>query len=124
MFLFGMTALVKAQGGKPAGTPEERAGKQVKQMTALNLSVDQKAKITAILVAQNKSQDSIRAAAGENADMKTLRPKMMGVTKQSRAQLAAVLTEEQRTAYMQMMADAKAKGGQGGEGKKPAPKSE
>src|SRR5690242_1604408 len=97
VFLFSMTALVKAQEAKHGGTPEEKAKKQVKQMAALNLSADQSAKITAILVAQNKSQDSIRTAAGENADMKALRPKMMAAGKLAKAQVLAVLTEEQKT---------------------------
>lgn len=105
----GIAAFANAQGKKT--TSAEKAQKAVDVLTQkLSLTAEQKVKVSAILLSQAKSQDSIRAEAGAGADMKSLRPKMMARQKASDKQINALLTEDQKTAYAALKAERHKKG--------------
>lgn len=115
-----LSTLALAQGGRQMGTPEERAKRTLDVLqTKLNLTADQKQKVTAILMSQAKSMDSLRTAAGEDADRQTLRPKMMAIMAASDKQVNALLTDDQKKAYETWKEERKSRmsGGQ-----QPAPK--
>lgn len=104
--LLGFAAVSRAQGGGQRRTPEERA-KQLQ--TALKLSDDQTAKITAIYQAQATKVDSIRNAGG---DFSAMRPLMQATNDK----IKAILTPDQATAYQKMMDERRARMQQGGGG--------
>ncbi|MBS1531700.1 MAG: Spy/CpxP family protein refolding chaperone [Bacteroidetes bacterium] len=104
--LLGFAAVSRAQGGGQRRSPEDRA-KQLQ--TALNLTDDQTAKITAIYQAQAKQVDSIRTAGG---DFSAMRPLMQATNEK----VKAILTPEQATAYQKMMDERRARMQQGGGG--------
>jgi protein CpxP len=111
MFLLGVTAVTRAQGGGQRMSPADRA----KQMqTQLKLSDDQTAKITAVLQMQSTKMDSVRTAA--NGDRDAMRSGMMPIRTKANDQIKAILTPEQATAYEKMMADMRAQRGGGGGG--------
>ena len=108
----GIAAVSRAQGGQRM-SPEDRA----KQMqTNLKLSDDQTAKITAILKVQQTKMDSVRTAA--NGDRDAMRAGMGPIRTSITAQIKAVLTPDQATAYQKMLDDQRARqqGGGGGGG--------
>jgi len=88
--VFGISAFTYAQGrGGMNMKPEERAS-QLK--TALNLTDEQTAKITAIYASQSRAMDSLRNAGG---DMSAMRPFMASST----SKIRAVLTPEQAVKF-------------------------
>ncbi len=109
--LLGISAVSRAQGGGGRMSPEDRA----KQMqTQLKLTDDQTAKITAILKVQATKMDSVRTAA--NGDRDAMRSAMGPIRTTITAQIKAVLTPDQATAYQKMMDDQRARMQQGGGG--------
>jgi protein CpxP len=107
----GITAVSHAQGGGQRMSPEDRA----KQMqTQLKLTDDQTAKITAILKVQATKMDSVRTAA--NGDRDAIRAGMTPIRTAIGAQIKAILTPDQATAYQKMLDDQRARmqGGGGG----------
>jgi protein CpxP len=107
----GITAVSRAQGGGQRMSPEDRA----KQMqTSLKLTDDQTAKITVIFKTQATKMDSIRTAA--NGDRDAMRAAMGPLRTSTTAQIKAILTPDQASAYEKMMADMRAQrqGGGGG----------
>lgn len=104
--LLGFAAVSRAQGGGQRRTPEERA-KQLQ--TALKLTDDQTAKITAIYQAQATKVDSIRNAGG---DFSAMRPLMQATNDK----IKAILTPDQQAAYQKMMDEMRARRQQGGGG--------
>jgi len=112
--LLGIVALGRAQGGGMRMSPEDRA-KQLQ--TQLKLSDEQTTKITAIYKVQAAKRDSIRTAA--NGDRDAMRAAMMPLMQSTSAQIKAVLTPEQATAYQKMQEERRAQmqnGGGGGGG--------
>ncbi len=121
--LFIMIALVasvatlsNAQGGGQQGTPEERAQRTIdgQRMAAFNFTADQKPKVLAILVRQNKSTDSLRAtmpapAAGADrmAAMQAMAPKLAPISAANEAAIVALLTPDQKKTYDTALAAAK-----------------
>ena len=103
MFLLGITAVTRAQGGGQRMSPADRA----KQMqTALKLSDDQTAKITAILQTQSTKMDSVRTAA--NGDRDAMRTGMMPIRTNAMGQIKAILTPDQLAAYQKMQDEMRA----------------
>ena len=108
--LLGIAAASHAQGMQRM-SPEDRA-KQLQ--TALKLTDDQTAKITVIFKVQGTKMDSIRTAA--NGDRDAMRAAMGPLRTSTTAQVKAVLTPDQATAYDKMLADQRARMQQGGGG--------
>jgi protein CpxP len=113
-FVMGISAVGFAQGGGPQGTPEERAAASLERpnMAAYNFTADQKTKVLAILVKQNKSSDSLRTAAtAGGADpqtaFQTLGPKLAPISAANEAAIVALLTPDQKKTYDAALATAK-----------------
>ena len=109
--LLGIATLSRAQGGGQRMTPEDRAKNL---QTQLKLTDDQTAKIVVIYKAQAVKRDSIRTAA--NGDRDAMRTAMMPLMQSTNAQIKALLTPDQATAYDKMQADMRARMQQGGGG--------
>ncbi|MFA6083082.1 Spy/CpxP family protein refolding chaperone [Mucilaginibacter sp.] len=108
MFLLGITAVSRAQGGQRMS-----AADRVKQMkTDLKLTDDQATKITAIYETQTKSMDSIRTAGGGREAMAPLR-------KATNDKVMAILTDDQKKAYQKQMEEMRARMQNGGGGAPP-----
>ena len=109
--LLGISAVSRAQGGGGRMSPEDRA----KQMqTQLTLTDDQTAKITAILKVQATKMDSVRTAA--NGDRDAMRAGMGPIRTAITAQIKAILTPDQATAYQKILDEQRARMQQGGGG--------
>ncbi len=109
--LLGIATMSRAQGGMQRMAPEDRAKAL---QTQLKLNDDQTAKITAIFKAQMVKMDSIRTAA--NGDRDAMRSAMGPLRTATTAQVKAVLTPDQATAYDKYLADQRARMQQGGGG--------
>lgn len=110
-FVLGATVASFAQGGgRQQMKPEDRA----KQMqTALKLTDDQTAKITAIYVAQAAKQDSIMKA--NNGDRQAAMGAMRPMREATNAKIKALLTtDEQKAEFDKMSQRGGGRGGQGG----------
>ncbi|MBC7915174.1 MAG: hypothetical protein H7Y07_13735 [Pyrinomonadaceae bacterium] len=119
-FIAGTISFSMAQGG--GGTPEERTQRNLDRLkTTLSLNADQEAKIKAIMLSQNKSQDSIRAAAGEGADRAAIFQKLTPVREANDKKIMALLTDDQKKAYTTYLEERRQRmGGQGGGAPRPA----
>jgi len=121
--LISAVSFTKAQGGggRNSGTPEERAQRTIdgQGFAAFSLTADQKPKVMAVLVAQNKSIDSLRAATPQGADMQAtmqaLRPKMTVIQQANDKKILALFNDEQKKAYT-AYAEQRATRGGGGQG--------
>ncbi|GAA4333543.1 hypothetical protein GCM10023149_40380 [Mucilaginibacter gynuensis] len=94
----GIAAVSHAQGGGGGRrmSPEDRA----KQLQSdLKLTDDQTTKIVAIYKEQNTKRDSVRKAAGDNADRQELLKAMMPLMQASNDKVKALLTKEQAEAF-------------------------
>jgi len=111
--LLGIATLSRAQGGGGGMrmSPEDRAKTL---QTQLKLTDDQTAKIVVIYKAQAVKRDSIRTAA--NGDRDAMRAAMMPLMQSTNAQIKALLTPDQATAYDKYLADQHARMQQGGGG--------
>ena len=111
--LLGIATLSRAQGGGGGMrmSPEDRAKTL---QTQLKLTDDQTAKIVVIYKAQAVKRDSIRTAA--NGDRDAMRAAMMPLMQSTNAQIKALLTPDQATAYDKYLADQRARMQQGGGG--------
>jgi protein CpxP len=103
LFLIGISAVSRAQGGGMRMSPADRA-KQIQ--TQLKLSDDQTAKITAIYEAQGKQIDSLRNAGG---DRSAFRP----IMEASNTKVKAILTADQAAAFQKWMDERRANRGGG-----------
>lgn len=109
VLLGSVVTFANAQGKK--GNSEKRSQKMADALAQkLTLTADQKVQVSAIMLSQAKSQDSIRAAAGEGADMKALRPKVMAVQKANDKKINAILTDDQKKAYATYKEERRKKG--------------
>lgn len=98
ILLLSVAAVSKAQQQRQRLSSEERVQRQVEQLQEkLNLTADQKAKVTAIFTAQSQSIDSLRKAS--NGDSQAMRGKMRPIMDTSEKQLKEVLTDEQEKTY-------------------------
>ena len=117
----GTISFSMAQGSGQRGTPEERLQRSLDRLkTTLTLNADQEAKVKVILVAQNKSQDSLRAAAGEGADRAAMFQKFGPIREASNNKIMALLNEDQKKAYSTYL-ETRSQGRQGGQGGGPRP---
>ena len=111
---------LQAQGGggmgRQMGTPEERADRQVTALTpVLALTADQTAKLKPILVKQYTEQAAAMATA-QGGDMAAFRAANQERTTRVQAEIAALLTAEQKTKYTAYLAEQGARRGPGGQG--------
>lgn len=117
--LFSMITFANAQGGgRPMGTPEERAAKTLTMLTEkLTLTADQQTKVKAILLDQNTQVAKAREEAGD--DRQAARAKMMKIMEDNNVKITALLTDDQKKTYAAYLEERKAAmqnrgGGQGG----------
>jgi Spy/CpxP family protein refolding chaperone len=111
---------LQAQGGGgfggQMGTPEERADRQIAQLTpVLTLTADQTAKIKPILVKQYTEQAAAMAGA-QGGDMAAFRAANQERTTKAQAEIAALLTADQKTKYTAYVAEQGSRRGPGGQG--------
>src|ERR1700744_1008120 len=109
--VLGVSAVSHAQGRGQQRSPADQAA-QLK--TSLSLTDDQTSKITVILTAQAKSNDSLRTAS--NGDRQAMMQAMQPLRAKYTAQIKAVLTPDQATAYDKQMAARMNRGGGNGGG--------
>jgi len=110
----GIATVSRAQGG--GGQRMSPADRAKALQTQLKLSDDQTAKVTAIYTAQATKMDSVRTAA--NGDRDAMRAGMMPIRTATNAQIKAILTPDQATAFQKMQDEMRARmqGGGGGGG--------
>ena len=94
LLAIGVSAVSFAQG-RPQRTPAEQLETLKTQVTGITDA--QSAKILAIYAAQTKSNDSLRAAAGD--DFQSMFPKMQALRTANSAKIKAVLTADQQKAF-------------------------
>lgn len=112
--VIGATAMSFAQGGG-GGRPQMKPEDQAKRLqTALTLSDDQTAKITAIYTAQAAKRDSIVKAPG--FDMATGRAAFTPLMEATNAKIKTLLTAGQAAAFDKLPRGGRGGGGQGGGG--------
>ncbi|MDF3076294.1 MAG: hypothetical protein K0S09_183 [Sphingobacteriaceae bacterium] len=118
--LTGVVSFSKAQGGgaqgggRMGGTPEERLQRSMAQLEPLKLTDDQKAKVTALYVAQGKSADSLMKA-NQGGDRQAMMSKFMEMRAANDKKLMDLLNDNQKKQYTAMMeARRNRQGGQGG----------
>ena len=120
--LAGSVSLSKAQGqgGFQQRSPEERVKMQMERLPqTLNLSDDQKAKISALYLGQGKSRDSLFTAMRDGGDREAMRAKMMEMNAASDKKILALLNEEQQKVYSAYVKE-RASRGFGGGNRRPA----
>jgi protein CpxP len=103
--VLGVSVASMAQNGGSNGSgrggrmnPERQVNRLKEQLT---LTDDQVAKVTTILTAQAKVQDSLRTAA--NGDREVLRPKQAALRKATSEKIKTVLTAEQAATYKKQL---------------------
>lgn len=108
--LISAVSFTKAQGQR---TPEEMAQMTLDgpRLTSLNLTADQKAKLTPMLVAYSKATMAemmkAREAADPQAAMAELRTKFAPMVAENEKAAVALLTADQKKAYDAALAAAK-----------------
>ncbi|RSK33815.1 hypothetical protein [Hymenobacter metallilatus] len=87
-------------------SPEQRADRQAQHLTTqLGLSADQTPKVRAIVLAQAQEIETLRDKYTAAGSRQGLGPDLKATQEKYDAQLKAVLTAEQYTAYTQLRAD-------------------
>ncbi|HEY1024333.1 MAG TPA: hypothetical protein VGE26_04165 [Sphingobacteriaceae bacterium] len=110
-------ANAQGQGGRQMGTPEERAQRQAKAMTArLELSEEQQAKVQDLFLIQAKRTDSLRNAA--QGDFQAMRGKIRPIQEETDKKIISLLNEEQKKKFQSYQEERKNRM-QGG-GRRPA----
>jgi protein CpxP len=102
-FVIGVSAVSFAQNGGGGGrnrTPEQQVARL---KDSLSLTTDQVAKVTVILAAQAKSQDSLRTA-NAGGDRAAMRPAQTALRKVYTDKIKAILTAEQAEKYTKQQA--------------------
>jgi protein CpxP len=106
-FVLGASAMTFAQngggggnggGGRGGRTPEQQVTRLKEQLTLTDAQIP---KVTAILAAQAKVQDSLRTAS--NGDREAMRPKQAALRKATSDKIITVLTAEQATIYKKQL---------------------
>lgn len=112
-FVVSIVSLSKAQGG---GRMRRSPADQAKEMqTQLKLTDDQTTKVTAILQTQATQMDSVMKAA--NGDRQAMRTAMGPMRTATNDKIAALLTEDQKTAYKKMQEERMSRMRNGGGGR-------
>ncbi|HKG06980.1 MAG TPA: hypothetical protein VKB19_11005 [Pedobacter sp.] len=99
--VFSVITFANAQDGqgRRGGTPEERAKAQTERLAEkIKLTDDQKAKVNAIYLEQGPKMRKLRDSLGD--DRTAWRGAMTKVNEQSDAKISALLTEEQKKAFV------------------------
>jgi protein CpxP len=110
-FLVGITAVSRAQGGGQRMSPSDQA----KQLQAqLKLSDEQTIKIATILQTQATKMDSVRTAS--NGDRDAMRAGMTPFRNATNAQIKAILSPDQATAWQKIQDERRARQQAGGGG--------
>lgn len=112
MFLLGISAVSRAQGGGMRMTAADRV-KAMKE--SLKLTDDQATKITAIYEAQTKQVDSLRTAGADRSSFGPIRTA-------TNEKVKALLTAEQAAAWQKQMDEMRARMQNGGGGGTPPQK--
>lgn len=103
LFMLAATVSFSQAQGQGAGqqrSPEERVKMQLERLPqTLNLTEDQKAKISGIYLNQAKSRDSLFTATGQSGDRQVIRTKMVEMSAVTDKKVLALLNEEQKKAY-------------------------
>ena len=112
--LIGIVFHSNAQGqGNRQRTPDERMKMQMERLSStLNLTEDQKLKISVIYLNQAKSQDSIRAASGEGSDRQGMFQRFASIRAANDEKIMALLNVEQKKAYATYIQERISRGGQ------------
>ena len=119
LLLVSTVTFCNAQGGGGRGMMADPAERAKKLQTQLKLTDDQTSKITTILKAQAAKRDSIFKAA--NGDRSVMRSAMMTQMMTTNDKIKAVLTDDQKKQYEQIVQEQlqrmqQMRGGQGGGG--------
>ena len=102
--VFCVSAFANVQGRGQMGTPAERAERQIAQLASLNLSADQKTKLTEIFLVQGKSIDSLRATMS-GGGFEGMREKMAPIQAATTQKVNLVLNAEQQKGYAAILAE-------------------
>jgi protein CpxP len=105
-----MSAFARSQDRRQMGTPAERAERQVTQLASLNLTADQKTKLTEIFLIQGKSIDSLRATMG-GGGFEGMREKMAPIQTATTQKVNLVLNDEQKKAYEAILSERRSRMG-------------
>jgi protein CpxP len=95
-------------GGRQMGTPAERAERAIARLESLKLTAEQKAKLTEVYLAQGKSVDSLRAAAG-GAGFEGMREKMAPIQAATSKKVLSILNDEQKKSFEAIEAERRAR---------------
>lgn len=107
--LAGTISLTQAQQ-RPQRDPEEMAKRNLEMLDKrLSLTDDQKGKISAILLSQNKTIDSLRDAAGAQA----MRSRMQSLRQENQQKIKDVLTDAQKKSYETLLTEQQNRMGDG-----------
>lgn len=118
--LFFAVLFVNAQPGGQQSTPEERAKRQVEQLTtALSLNKDQAAKVEAISLKYGKQQGELFQSMGQGGDREAMREKMTAIREAQTKEIKAILTPEQSAKYDKYLEEQRSRMRQGGGGPRP-----
>ncbi|MGB4400478.1 MAG: hypothetical protein WBJ10_13990 [Daejeonella sp.] len=101
-------SFAKAQGGRQMGTPAERAERSITRLEPLNLTPEQKTKLTEVFLSQGKSIDSLRAANG-GGGFEGMREKMAPIQAEITKRVMALLNDEQKKSYEALLAEQRAR---------------
>lgn len=102
--LVGVVSFSQAQQ-RPQRNPEEMAKRNVEILEKqLSLTPEQKTKVSAILLKQMNSMDSLRKAGGQG-DREAMRAQMQNFQAENQKKIKELLTEEQKKAYEKHLAE-------------------
>lgn len=113
--LAGTISLSQAQQ-RPQRNPEEMAKRNLEMLDKrLSLTDDQKTKISAILLSQSRTMDSLRNAAGAEEDRQAMRSKMQSFQQGNQQKIKEVLTDVQKKSYETLLTEQRNRMGDGGQ---------
>lgn len=103
--LVGIVSFSQAQQ-RPQRNPEEMAKRNVEILEKqLSLTSEQKTKVSAILLMQMNSMDSLRKAAEGQGDREAMRTKMQSIHTENQKKIKELLNDEQKKAYEKHLAE-------------------
>jgi len=113
--LAGTISLSQAQQ-RPQRNPEEMTKRNLEMLDKrLSLTDDQKAKISAVLLSQSKTIDSLRNTAGAQGDRQAMRSKMQSLQQENQQKIKEVLTDVQKKSYETLLTEQQNRMGDGGQ---------